>query len=57
MISQKIQVMQKTRLYFQGDKLVYIKTIAGDKQELLKVENTYKVDNQLFNIPSDYTEG
>ena len=47
----------KTRLYFQGDKLVYIKTIAGDKQELLKVENTYKVDNQLFNIPSDYTEG
>ena len=47
----------KTRLYFQGDKLVYIKTIAGDKQELLKVETTYKVDNQLFNIPSDYTEG
>ena len=47
----------KTRLYFQGDKLVYIKTIAGDKQELLKVETTYKVYNQLFNIPSDYTEG
>ena len=48
----------KTRLYFQGDKLVYIKTIVGDKQELLKVETTYnKVDNQLFNIPSDYTEG
>ena len=47
----------KTRLYFQGDKLVYIKTIAGDKQELLKVETTYKVDNQLFNIPSDYAEG
>lgn len=47
----------KTRFYFQGDKLVYIKTIAEGKQELLKVEVSYKVDNKLFEIPSDYTQG
>lgn len=47
----------KTRFYFQGDKLVYIKTIEEGKQELLKVETSYKVDNEIFEIPSDYTQG
>lgn len=46
----------KTRFYFDGDKLVYIKTIIGDKQELLKVDISDNVDNNLFEIPSDYKE-
>lgn len=46
----------KTRFYFNGNKLVYIKTIIGDYQELLKVEVSYKVDDKLFEIPSNYVE-
>lgn len=46
----------KTRFYFSGDQLVYIKTIVGDYQEILKVEISYDVDNNLFEIPSDYKE-
>ncbi len=46
----------KTRFYFDGDKLVYIKTIIGDKQEVLKVDLSYNVDSKLFEIPSDYQE-
>lgn len=46
----------KTRFYFNGDKLAYIKTIIGEKQELLKVDISYNVDNNLFEIPSDYKE-
>lgn len=44
----------KTRFYFKGNQLVYIKTIIGDEQELLKVEISDKVDSRLFEIPSDY---
>ena len=44
----------KTRFYFDGDKLVYIKTLEGEKQELLKVEISYDVDQSLFQIPSNY---
>lgn len=46
----------KTRFYYDNDKLVYIKTIMGDNQELLKVDISYDVDNDLFNIPSNYEE-
>lgn len=46
----------KTRFYFKDDKLVYIKTKIGEKQELLKVDISYNVDNNLFEIPSDYKE-
>lgn len=46
----------KTRFYFDGDKLVYIKTIVGDKQELLKVEISDQVGDKLFAIPSEYKE-
>lgn len=46
----------KTRFYFEGDKLVYIKTIDGDKEELLEVNISYNVDQNLFQIPSDYTK-
>ena len=44
----------KTRFYFKGNDLVYIKTIAGETQELLKIEISDKVDTSLFEIPSDY---
>ncbi len=45
-----------TRFYFKGDKLVYIKTIINDKQELLKVDISKNIDKKLFDIPSDYKE-
>lgn len=44
----------KTRFYFDGEDLVYIKTIEGEKQETLKVNVSYDVDNNLFELPSDY---
>ena len=47
---------KKTRFYFDGKDLKYIKTIAGNKEELLKVTITKDVDNKLFQIPSDYEE-
>jgi hypothetical protein len=47
----------KTRFYFDGNKLVYIKTIIGEYQEILKVDISYSVDDSLFEIPSDYQEG
>lgn len=46
----------KTRFYFDGDKLVYIKTIVGDYEETLKVDISYEVDSKLFEIPSDYKQ-
>lgn len=48
--------IKKTRFYFDGKDLKYIKTIAGNKEELLKVTITKDVDNKLFQIPSDYEE-
>ncbi len=44
----------KTRFYFDDGELVYIKTIEDDKQELLKVNISYDVDQNSFQIPSDY---
>lgn len=47
----------KTRFYFSGDKICYIKTTIDDKEEeLLKVEFTEDVDKNLFQIPQDYAE-
>ena len=47
----------KTRFYFKGNKLVYIKTIiSDDNQQLLKIDYSEKVDSGLFEIPSDYKE-
>lgn len=48
--------MIKTRFYYNGNELVYIKTIAGDNEELLKVEIQDTADDKLFEIPSDYSE-
>lgn len=44
----------KTRFYFDGDKLNYIKTIAGQKEELLKITISDNVDRKLFEIPANY---
>lgn len=46
----------RTRFYFKADKLEYIKTIEGEYQELLKVETSYQVEDDQFEIPSDYQE-
>lgn len=48
--------IKKTRFYFEGKDLVYIKSIAGNKQELLKITFSKDVNNKLFEIPSDYAE-
>ncbi len=45
----------KTKFYFEDNKLIYIKTIVGDYEELLKVTISKEVDSKLFNIPSGYT--
>jgi len=46
----------KTRFYFEGNDLKYIKTISEDGEELLQVTILYNVDDNLFEIPSDYLE-
>lgn len=53
-ISTQEEEKAKTRFYFEGDKLVYIKTIIENEEELLKVEISNQVDEKLFEIPSDY---
>lgn len=62
LINSKIAVTDltkaKTRIYYDNDKIVYIKTIAGDEEELLKVDISYgNVKNDYFNIPSEYKDG
>ena len=50
----------KTRFYFDGDKIEYIKTIIYDEEEkseeLLKVDLSFSVDENLFEIPKNYAE-
>lgn len=46
----------KTRFYFNDDELVYIKTIIGEEEELLKVDISYNVDKKIFEIPLEYEE-
>ena len=62
LINNKIAVTDltkaKTRIYYDNDKIVYIKTIAGDEEEILKVDISYgTVKNDYFNIPSEYKDG
>lgn len=56
-ISTSQEKKAKTRFYFDQDKLVYIKTIIGEEQEILKVEISDNVNEKLFELPSDYQEG
>ena len=46
----------KTRFYFNNGKIVYIKTISEDTEELLKIEFSDNVDDSVFEIPNDYAE-
>lgn len=46
-----------TKFYFDGDDLEYIKTIIGDTSELIRVDVSYDVDDNTFEIPSDFQEG
>lgn len=46
-----------TRFYFDGDDLKYIRTIMGDKSELISVDVSYNVDDSIFEIPSDFQDG
>ena len=43
-----------TRFYFDGDDLKYIKTIMGDTSELISVNVSYDVTDDIFEIPSDF---
>lgn len=47
----------KTRFYFDNNNnLVYIRTIKGATQELLKIKIEKEVDDSIFEIPSNYAE-
>ena len=56
----------KTRFYFKGNELVYLKTIYNvkdeetgtttEKEELQTIKVEYEVSNSVFEIPSDYAE-
>lgn len=48
----------KTRFYFdKDDKLIYVKTLYGNKQELLKIDLKEDVDDSIFVVPENYAEG
>ena len=47
----------KTRFFFDNDgNLTYIKTMTENNQELVKVTLETKVDDSIFEIPSNYAE-
>ena len=47
----------KTRFFFDNDgNLAYIKTMTENDQELLKINLTNEVNDDIFNIPSHYAE-
>ena len=48
----------KTRLYYDNSQLVYIKTIAGDNEEIIKIDISYdNINNDYFSIPKEYSNG
>ena len=46
-----------TKFYFSGNNLKYIKTTINDKSELISVDVSYKANDDVFEIPSDFQEG
>lgn len=46
----------KTRFYFEGNKIKYIKNIVENNEELLKVECYFDANSQSFEIPQNYAE-
>lgn len=61
LVNEKLSVKNleyaRTRLYYNNNDLVYIKTIAGDNEEIIKVNISYNVNDDYFRIPEDYTDG
>ena len=47
----------KTRFYYSGNDLKYIKTITENNEELLEIKIEYEADDSLFEIPEGYTDG
>lgn len=60
MYSSNIDVEEeniKTRFYFSGNDLKYIKTIISEgEEELIEVNLTYEPEDSLFEVPTDYEE-
>lgn len=55
--SQIDNLSTKTRVYFDGNDLKYIKTYIGDVEQLLKVDiKLNNSDDSNFNIPDDYED-
>lgn len=47
----------KTRFYFKNKKIIYIKTIIENvNEELLKIDFSENIDENLFKIPENYAE-
>lgn len=46
----------KTKFYFQGKNLKYIKTINDGEETLQKIDITYEAPSELFEIPNNYAE-
>ncbi len=46
----------KTRFYFDKNNLAYIKTIANGEEDLLEIHLSYEVEDEIFEIPTDYAE-
>lgn len=48
----------KTRLYYDGENLKYVKTTVGDNNELLEIKISFKgVKDNYFEIPESYSNG
>ena len=55
--ASKDQEGAKTKYYFDGDELKYLKTIVDDKEEIMEIiEFSDNVKDSLFELPSDYSE-
>ena len=46
-----------TRFYFDGDDLKYIKTLMGVISELVSVDVSYNVEDNIFEIPLEFQKG
>jgi len=47
---------QTTKFYFKGNELTYMKIEMGNKQKIRKIEIKFDVDDNIFEIPSNYAE-
>lgn len=47
----------KTRFYFKGKDLKYIKTFTDQGEELLEISLNYEANSGVYEVPADYTNG